>query len=76
MYFLLTSVLLIFGKFGTNPRASFHEPSMCHNSDTMWHTEIVYRGKRLRPPLNPFPYFSALRLKRSDQEPATEKEES
>ena len=69
MYFHLTSC---FSKSLENleliPRLVSVKPPMCHNTDTMWHTEN--RIPRYKPQITTksIPKFSALRLKRSIQD--------
>ena len=44
------------------------KPPMCHNTDTMWHTENRIPRYKPQTTTKSIPKFSALRLKRSSQE--------
>ena len=43
-------------------------PPMCHNTDTMWHTENRIPRYKPQTTTKSIPKFSALRLKRSSQD--------
>ena len=44
------------------------KPPMCHNTDTMWHTENRIPRYKPQPTTKSIPKFSALTLKRSSQD--------
>ena len=44
------------------------KPPMCHNTDTMWHTENRIPWYKPQTTTKSIPKFSALRLKRSGQD--------
>ena len=44
------------------------KPPMCHNTDTMWHKENRIPRYSSLNTIKSIPKFSALRLKRSDQD--------